>query len=208
MAKLEAWERSAFDQETHVALVDGFLRHRPGETDDARLFVKILGGFGEGLPSILEAQPEQNVRRRSLRELGTAAAKVADLAKTLDSGALGCAIDLGNGSDLGSLPLGDFMREVNALRHSLVEEMTRLSEGAYRAAKELPVSKFNARLNCVVSIQREFATFGLPPFTDSDSGFAADCIRAVFELAGVSVDDPRYWMRQAMKADPIRRELH
>lgn len=67
------------------------------------------------------------------------------------------------------------------------------------ASAPLPdLDQISPKAGAAIAVCEEFERLKLP-FSASNTGFAADCMRAVFRLAGLPGDDVKYWIAEAKK---------
>ena len=82
------------------------------------------------------------------------------------------------------------------VRKDVLPIIDALALGAQRASKNLPVSNYSSKYDAAFSLRQLFADCAIP-FTIGETGFAAECFRAIFSLAGLEMDRVSYWLKMA-----------
>ncbi len=175
---------------------------------EAEIFVRTLEGYAAGIPEFKRTHPpEQKRRREKVRALAVAMENLHKAIEGVDSAALGFALWRGmeevEANNIGVNPLHPGMHAVfsaASLRAEILPELAAFSCGVRAAADELPIYDFNFMLRTALAVEGTFFQSGIP-FTISDSGFAAQCLRAVFQLGGLKDGRMDYWLKLARDSD-------
>jgi hypothetical protein len=200
----------------------GYLNNRPctskGFTweQEASIFVRIIEGWAASI-DLFQASipPEQKTRVRAIKAVGAALVKLDDALAALDSDALGF-LYAALADDLATVGLGpeviegrptamvdDRLRaaaEAGEGRKTLRFIISRAVNASTRAAKELPLidrAETDPRFVAVQHLERLMLEHQLP-FEANETGYAAQCVRAMFELADAQVEKVGYWIRKAI----------
>lgn len=180
--------------------------------EEVEIFVRVLETWGDAL---LDEAPmlDQKARKRAIASFISAFERVDQSLDGMDLHVLGWLY--GNVAD-------DFASAGSQLSPTDHDRVTNLDDGhmaqiegaelrqelrwmagvittaAKRASETLPVPPGgDARLNELVrGIRAQFDDLGIP-FTSSESGAAAQCLRAVLELGGRPIDRVTYWLKKA-----------
>lgn len=208
-----------FTEEQRAELVGGYraaFQAAPGPTDcEAEVFVDILESWGD---SLIDAEaiktPEQKTRTRNLQSFATALERVDVALNEIDSAALGwlyanivdklavCGVQLSPADERMSSMKNESLRaqvEAGELRDQLRHRIAVVVEAAGDATKTLPKSERTAndpRRQIAKALERHFIEHGIE-FATTETGFPAQCLRAAFELGGVSTEKVSYWLKLA-----------
>lgn len=203
-------------------LEEAYLENRPPATGgfswshEAKVFVRIIEAWAASIELVqATAPPEQKDRVRSLGSVANALTKLDQALANLDSGALSflyakLADGLAtagfqpNESDgrTGSM-MDDPMRaaaEAGEGRKLLRVVIDQAVKAATIAAKDLPTIdrvETDPRLGTVRRLERLMLEHQLP-FEATETSYAAQCVRAMFELADYKVEKVAYWLRKAI----------
>lgn len=210
------YRRLEFDPYTRAELEEEFKRQfnvgrtlSPSDIDfEAKVFIGTLQNYADGIPAFQRMKPpEQKRRREKVRALANTLEKLHEALTCMDSAALGFALWCGlrevESTGLGSNPLPPGMPaviEASVLRGDALPFLAAFSCGVQKAIKELPSHEFNFLLKTALAVERTFFDYQLP-FTVSNSGFAATCLRAVFKLGGLEIDRVDYWLTEARDSE-------
>lgn len=175
---------------------------------EARIFIGTLERYAAGIPEFQSASPpEQKRRREKVRAVAVAMENLHKAIQEVDSAALGFAAWRGleevEAKNIGVNPLHPGMSAVYSaasLRTEVLPVLAAFSSGVRIASKDLPLYDFNFMLRTALAVERTFFENGIP-FTVSDSGFAAGCLRAVFQLGGLKDGRMDYWLTLARDSD-------
>lgn len=183
---------------------------------EVSVMLKILEGFANGILLYQKIQPEcQQRRRERIKSLAVNIEAAIEQLKQLDTGALGFVawrgfeeISKAKGM-LNEFPNGmEAVYKADNFLFENISKMTNFSLGIRKAADELPPHPMNTsgkdfpnwaapiQLSTALSIERLFWVQKLK-FTLSNSGLAAECLRATYQLAGLKIDRVDYWLTQA-----------
>lgn len=175
---------------------------------EAGVFIGTLEGYATGIPGFQRiSPPEQKRRREKVRALAVALENLHKAIQAVDSAALGFATYRGfeevEAKSIGVNPLRpgmDAVLSAASVRVEILQELAAFSSGVRMASKELPPNDFNFMLCTALAVERTFFESGIS-FTVSDSGFAAQCLRAVFQLGGLKDGRMDYWLTLARDSD-------
>lgn len=190
----------------------------------AELFVRILEGFGASIPTTVAIEPPpQKERQRKFDSVSNAFAKLVDSLNALDSAALGWlfstveekAAEAGmtlrpSGPDVVSLKRLPFRAQVEAgeLRAELGLLASTVGAAISQAGKSLPkADRDDPRLGIAFAIERQMFEHRIP-FTTTDTGFAAECLRAVCDLGELDTERVSYWLKKADETPDDERPFH
>lgn len=179
----------------------------------ASFFIGLMADHAFGMPvSEALSPPDQKDRKRSIESAAVAFEKFADSLNKLDSAALGWmfavledkAASLGltirQGPDVPSLTQSPMraMVEAGEARLAFDEIAREIGPAMRKAAQTLPLVERNEadpRLHAAFVLERWLDHDGLP-FETTETGFAAECLRTMFELAGYDTDRVSYWLKK------------
>lgn len=212
-----------FDEATRKRLSDLFTAAYKGRDffpDTIEFEVEVTLGLLERyaavIPEFQKFQPEAQKRRRDRAEsLAIHLEGVIEQLKQLDDAALGFLARRGfeEVSELSGQPV-EFPDGIQACieafqwREDNIQALTAFAFGVRKALNDLPQHPLNTsgkdypmyavpkELFIAMSIEDLFWRQKLN-FTTSDSGFAAECLRAVYQLGGLDIDRVDYWLKQA-----------
>jgi hypothetical protein len=217
------YERRFTDAQIEI-LQKAYVANRPrvqdyyllGWSHEATVFVRIIESWAASI-ELLQAitPPNQKTRIRSLNSVANALAKLDQALGTLDSGALGhlYAKVAEAMMEAGSLP-SEAANRSGSLRQSPALVVAEAGEGrkvlrtviaalvnaTKSAAGDLPTFDHvenDPKLGVVRQLERLMREHQLP-FEASETGFAAQCVRAMFDLADVNVEKVGYWIKKAI----------
>lgn len=189
----------------------------PAEVEfEVTVILRTLEQYASAIPLYEQFQPESQQRRRErIESLAAHLEGALEQLKNLDSAALGFIA--WRAKDEMSKTLGtpnDFPSGLKAAveavswREANISAITAFSLGLRKSASELPQHSLNTsgkdypwyslpkELSTAMAVERLFWENNLS-FTVSNNGFAAECLRAVFQLGGLHIDRVDYWLRQA-----------
>ena len=194
--------------------VEGF--YLPGWADEASVFVRIIEGWAASIELFKAiAPPDQKARTRSLNSVANALTKLDQALAMLDSGALGylyanvaeALATAGFHSDEADNRLVSLMEnpalavaEAGEGRKILRTVIAEVVEATNSASKDLPTFDHienDPRLGVVRQLERLMREHQLP-FEANETGFAAQCVREMFDLADVEVEKVGYWIKKAI----------
>lgn len=169
------------------------------------VFVRIVEGYGNGLAAICATMPPgQEDRREKVRQLAGALQRLQEVLLTIDSGALAQTLNemdkaLHDGTARHATDPVESFIVAGDVRQIAGDPLSALIVGAATAAKVLDEPNYDPILETIWQLERLFDEHGLP-FEVKDSGFAAECFRAMYELAnpGKSKDRPKYLLNKAV----------
>ena len=219
--------RAQFDADTRKGLQTNFTKHfgkthSAFSSDqiafEARVFIGTLEGYADGISRFQAiAPPEQKRRREKVSSLAGTLEKLHQILTEIDSGALDFAVHLGS-QEVKNKGLPGFILPIERsdafflsacfnpglFRNALAVEVTGMplptlaafSRGVRKAIKGLPAHNFKLMLHTALAVERTFWENQIS-FTVSDNGFAAECLRAVFQLGGLTDCRMDYWLKLA-----------
>lgn len=186
----------------------------PDEIED-RVFVGIIERFGAAIPDFISIEPpDQKTRLRAIDSFVNGVEKMDSALAEMDSSALGwlyaTAVDklssegvqVSTGdSNIVSMRRHPMRAQVEAgeMRHELRTLAGAIVSAARDAQTSLPKYERNdndARLQTVKGLERQIIEHGIE-FVTTESGFPAQCLRSMFELAGLDTEKVSYWLNKA-----------
>lgn len=195
----QEWRRiigARFDSEWSATFPDH--TDRDHLADERAGFLDALDGLADALSSLHE-RPLLKDRQRSLASAAKALGKLVQALEEVDRDAIAYVLSEAVKETCEQAeriaPIGYF-----AAGQLLVDQVkptiSTLHIAATRAAQSLPGNDVNVRIEIAKGIEREITLRGFR-FTVSPEGFAAACLSAVFEAAGLECKSPRHWLEQA-----------
>lgn len=186
----------------------------PHEIEDSG-FVGIIEGFGDAILDFISIEPpDQKTRLRAIDSFANGVEKIDSALAEMDSSALGwlyaTAVDKLSGEGV-QVSTGDgnivSMRshpiraqvEAGEMRQELRKLAGAIVSAARDAQTSLPKYERNdndARLQTVKALERQIIEHGIE-FVTTESGFPAQCLRSIFELAGLDTEKVSYWLKKA-----------
>lgn len=164
-------------------------------------FLTLLQAYAQGLATMPESL-ELRDRKRKLKSAATALNKLAQALKDVDRDALAYVLNLAaketgmEGADTVS-PIGYF-----AAGHRMADRVEPVLSALYcatvHASTSLPSSDVKVEVEIARAIGHEITMRGFD-FTVSAQGFAATCLIAVFEAAGLECKSPQHWLEQTRR---------
>lgn len=195
----QEWRRDLairFDSEWSRAFPDHV--DRDHIADERAAFLDALDGLADAL-STLRERPLEKERKRKLESAAKALGKLVEALEEVDRDAIAYVLSEAvkeAGGEAGRMaPIGYFAAG-QVLVDQIKPAVSTLHIAAARAAKSLPVNDVNVRAEIARGVEREITLRGFA-FTVSPEGFAAACLSAVFEAAGLECKNPRHWLEQA-----------
>lgn len=191
-------------------------RHAEYNESEISIILKILEGHAYGITRYQQIEPESQQRRRErIESLAVHIEGVIEQLNRIDSAALGFVAWVGfreiseaTGTP-NEFPRGDAaIAKAYMWRESNISAMTHFALGVRKAAAILPQHAMNTsgkdspwwslpkELSAAMGVERLFYEQQLK-FTISNSGLAAECLRAVYNLAGLEIDRVDYWLKKA-----------
>lgn len=190
----------------------------------SELLISILEGFSESYHVFDQFKPEPQERRRDrLISIANHLKGIVDQLRMLDGAAAEYACFL-SFNELLKLEKPDHvtpdtwtfddMVACASFNDSLPETLTAFENGIRAAEKALPLHSYNTsgkyanwysappQLSMALALERQFWEFGLK-FTITNTGLAADCLRAIYKHTEIKADpDDKfdrvdYWLKQA-----------
>ena len=185
----------------------------PDECED-ELFVNIIESFSDAILDLLVIEPpEQKVRQRAIDSFVNGVEKIDAALAEMDSSAIGwlyaTVVDKLSSEGV-QVSAGDnnivsmrqhAMRaqvEAGEMRH----ELRKLALGVVAAAREAQASlpkyernENDARLRTAKALERQIIDHGIA-FVVTETGFPAQCLRSMFELAGLETEKVSYWLKK------------
>lgn len=198
------------------ALLKGGCFH-PDEIEfELGVMLGIMENYARAIPKYQELEPESQQRRRErIESLAAHIDGAIEQLIKLDDAALGFAAwkgfeEVSNADGLPNIFPDCFatIQEAYLWRKKNVHAMTAFSLGVRKAAVELPQHSMNTsgkdspwyllptELSTAMAIERLFLENTIK-FTVSNSGLAAECLRAVYALGGMNIDRVDYWLKRA-----------
>lgn len=187
---------------------------RPDADSESSVFVGILQRWGAAIPDLISLEPPmQKNRQRSLDSFVNAIEKMDAALADLDSGALGwlyaSVVDKLSERGVSIDPYdGGMVSMRNHPPQAMVEagemraELRKLAgcvvDAASEARKTLPLSdrvENDPRLTTAKDLERQIIENGIE-FSTSETGFPAQCLRAIFELGGLDVEKVSHWLKK------------
>lgn len=171
-------------------------------------FLRIIACYANGMTSICATMPPpQEDRRRKVRQLAGALQRLQEVLTSIDSGALAQTLheidkDMHDGKLRAATdPVAAFLLAA-ALREDAGTPLSTMIVATQRAAGLLDEPDYDPILQTIWHMERLFDDHGLL-FEAKDTGFAAECFRAIYEHAnpGKSVERPKYLLNKAIN-DP------
>lgn len=216
-----SYERQFTDAQTHE-LEEAYLASRPRAPSgfswahEANVFVGIIEAWAASI-ALFQATtpPEQKNRVRSLRSVTNALTKLDQAPADLDSGALSflyakladslaaAGFQLSESEGRPGSMMDDPMRaaaEAGEGRKLLRVIIDQGVQAATSATKDLPTIdrvETDPRLGTVRRLERLMLEHQLP-FEATEASYAAQCARAMFELADYKVEKVAYCLRKAI----------
>lgn len=171
----------------------------------ADLFVGAIECYANGLASICATlPPPQEERRTKVRQLAGALQRLQEVLTTIDSGALGQTLheidkELNDGKAKVATDQVEAFILAGAIRAASGELLSKVIVATTRAANVIDEPDYDPILEVIWQMEKEFEGHGLP-FETKESGFAAECFRAMFEHAnpGKTKDRPKYLLKKAV----------
>jgi hypothetical protein len=175
---------------------------------EGEIFIGTLEGYASGIPPFKTVRPpEQKRRREKVRSLANTLEKLHQTLTKIDSAALGFAVWRGmqevETKKLGANPFLSGWPAIllaSRLRDECLPLLAAFSDGVRSAHKGLPLHDFNFMLESAIAVERIFRQNRLS-FTVNDSGFAAQCLRAIFMLGGLNDSRVDYWLTKARDSE-------
>lgn len=182
----------------------------------AEEFVDLIEGWADAYDQWQATRPEpQKNRERALGSVVNALEKLDQALAQLDSAALGFlyakAVDAAAEHGLQISEADDRIAsmvdhplraqvEAGELRHKMRKVLGVIVEATNKARDELPKSdriENDWRLAlAAIPLKRLFLEHRIA-FETTETGFAADALRAIFDLAGLDVEKVSYWLKKA-----------
>lgn len=172
---------------------------------EAEIFIRILENFATAIPMFEKYNsPKQQKRREAIRSMGLALLKSINQFEQIDSAARGFVFwrateEMANVTGETN-PFNNDMRTSYWIHHhkdDVIKELKAFAKGIQKAADELPEAEEKPiELRTALAIERQFSNYRLK-FTTSETGFSAECLRAVLNLGGINKDRVGYWLKEA-----------
>lgn len=218
----DVYYKLVFTDDQRNAVVKRYLAARtpPADShfhwrDEAAVFVGIIESWADSVDVFEAITPEaQKDRRRAMDSIANALMKFDQALSDLDSAALG--FWYGNVVDALAVHGVQISEADNRLASMLREPFRATVEGGEmreqvraivdiaveatrKAGENLP--KFDHaendwRLRRALAVERLILEHQIP-FETTETGFAADVLRALFDLAGADVEKVSYWLKKA-----------
>lgn len=213
--------RLRFDEHTHKRLAGLFTEAYkgrdffPNTTDfEVAVTLGLLEKYAEAIRELQKSQPERQKRRRERAESLVAHLEGAiDQLKALDDAALGYLSWRGfeEVSQVRGEP-NEFPEGIEACikafqwRETNIDALATFALGMRKAIDDLPQHPLNTsgkgyplyavptELSIAMRIENLFSRQKLN-FSVSDSGLAAECLRAVYQLGGLDIDRVDHWLK-------------
>lgn len=186
--------------------------------DTVVVIIGSMCGFAEYIVGLEKSKPERQQRRQErINSLATHMEGIIEQIKALDSPALGYAIYRGYDeiSKDGDIPnpfepgLDSILQAEITQDSKNIEILTKFALGMRKAVRDLPKHSLNTsgkdysmysqnvQLGPALALEDLFFRTGVK-FTTSNSGLAAECLRAIYNLAGLDIDRVDYWLKRAL----------
>ena len=187
-----------------------------GWSHEAKVFVRIVESWATSVDLFQAiAPPDQKARTRALDSVSNALTKLDQALAALDSSALGYLYakvadalavvgfqlsesDNRSVSMIDNPPLA--VAEAGEGRQRLRKIIAEIVKATNSASEDLPTFdrvENDSRLRAAREMERLMREHQLP-FEANETGFAAQCIRAMFELADLDVEKVGYWIKKAI----------
>ncbi len=183
---------------------------------EATVFVRTIEAWA-GAENYFEASvpDEQKARKNTLKSVKVAVEKLDQALNELDSEAMGylyahlvdglavSGVQLSADDNKMTSMLNEHLRAVvegGEMRKTIRALASTIVDATNKASNSLPKYDHVAndpRLRMAKQMERFMFEHQLP-FEARDSGFAVQCLRAMFELAGIDVEKPGYWIKKAI----------
>lgn len=213
-----------FTEAQRKEIEDGYLAIRPppepyyppGWEFDAKVFARMVEGWGESVGAWEALTPEtQKNRRRTIEQIGAAILKLDQLLDELDSESMGflyghvvdalavSGVQVSEADNRMASMLNHHLRRVvegGEARLALRGIAAMMVDATTGAANDLPKHDFtesDVRLVLARRLERRMLE-NMLPFEASETSFAAQCMRAMFELGGLNVEKVSYWIKKAI----------
>ncbi len=199
--------------------------------EEAEVFLRILENYAHAIPLFEQHDPPKTQKRKEcVKGLSNKLSGLLDALKEIDSTALGyiafnaLKILEDDGTDISPAlePYTMDLEHIHAAikgeelkpkltphkaaclafdaRKELIPILAALSVAAKDASRELPVYDFDTTLKTALAVERTFWENGLP-FVATDSSFAGECLREVYQLGGLQIDRVQYHLQKALDSE-------
>lgn len=187
----------------------------PSDDDRIELFVGIIESWGSAMPRLLAIDnPTHKARHRSIDSFIAGVEKIDCALAEMDSSALGWlyanvtdklalqGVQVSpDDSELVSMRAHRIQAQLEAAElRTILRGLARVVVDAAADTKEtLPLIERgdnDPRMTTAKALERLIIEDGLE-FSTAESGFPAQCLRAVFELGGLEVEKVSYWLKKA-----------
>ena len=187
-----------------------------GWTQEAKVFVGIIERWAASVDLFQAiAPPDQKTRTRSLDSVANALTKLDQALASLDSGALGylyvkvadslaaAGLHLSTHDNrlvsmIDNPPLAVAVAgEGRQLLRKIIGEIVKATNSASEDLPKVDRVENDPRLRVARQMERLMREHQLR-FETNETGFAAQCIRAMFELADLDVEKVGYWIKKAI----------
>lgn len=214
-----------FTKEQRAELKRAYLRARPPRSGqilgvdnnefEADVFVRTVEEWAKAIGLFEAITPDnQKERKRAMESVKASLTKLDQALAELDSSALGywyghvvdalakSVTQVSETENRLSSMLDNPLRaavEAGEFRQELREILKVVVEATTAATDTLPKydhTENDVRLKTAMRLERLIIEHGIP-FNSSETGFAAICLRMMFELAGVEVEKVSYWLKKA-----------
>lgn len=211
-----------FTSEQKAKLIRAYRVAIGGEPHDsemcAEIFADIIEGYAGSIPDYLEITPPiQKDRERAIDSFIVGIEKIDSALADMDSAALGwlyanmvdkfategiqISCDDGEIASMRNHP-HQAMVEAGELRGRLRRIASSAAEAAANARDTLPKSERvenDPRFKMAQYLERQIIEEGIA-FSTNETGFAAQCLRAIYELGGLEVEKVGSWLKKAADA--------
>lgn len=222
----ETYVRLRFDSETRSRLykrlydalqAKGRLVGHDDIDFEVEVMIGCMEGYAELLPMYDKWKPETQQRRKErINAMANHLDGIIEQIKALDSPALGYCLSKGFGEiakvkDLSNPYESSFHAILDAeeiQENNFIEGMTAFALGVRKAAKTLPQHSGNTsgkdcdiftqppRLATASAMERLFIDQGID-YTITETGLAAECLRAIYTLGGLEIERVGHWLKSA-----------
>jgi len=167
---------------------------------DAELFTTILEGIADGHIKLKAVGPDKHsIRVRRIKKFATSLGKLQESLSEIDNDAkawLLYRLQVSIEGETVAQNVSPFARIEFAKTRAAATNMVlaEFRKAANATARTLPKNGFRANFLTARSLELQFRHFGLK-FVEHRSGFAALCLKAIFEAAGDRLESPDYYLR-------------
>lgn len=171
------------------------------------VFIGTLELYADSIPHSLSLYPpKQQKRRETIRSMGTALQRAIDIYIELDEGAKRyvfseVAAELAKAGGVDNPYPNNYQTGEMIYQEEIpvLFDLQIIAKAIQGAAETIPNSDDEPiELIIARTIEQLFFDYGVL-FTTSETGYAAECLRATLDLAGIEKDRVDYWLAKAKK---------